>query len=88
MAASQPREKYVLEPGFMTKKQLIRAYKYGSLDPTIVIDSNHYKWFDKQIEEIEYKIAKKHPNGKAKRGYTPREVKFIFDLLLPPTITK
>ena len=88
MKEQQPVEEFVLEPRFMTKKELIRAYKYGSLNSGIVIDSNDYKWFNKHIESIKHKIAKKHPNGKAKRGYTPREVKFIFDLLLPPTVTK
>jgi len=88
MNEQQPKEEFVLEPRFMTKKELIRAYKYGSLNSEIIIDSNDYKWFDKHIEKIEHKIDKKHANGKAKRGYTPREVKFIFDLLLPPMVTK
>ena len=77
-----------LEPGFMTKKQLVRAYRYGTLNPEVKVTSNDYRWFDKYIKPIENKIMKKHANGRAKRGYSPREVKFIFDLLLPPTITR
>lgn len=34
-----------LEPGFMTKKQLIRAYRYSSIDPAVKVTSNDYLWF-------------------------------------------
>ena len=77
-----------LEPGFMTKKELIRAYRYGTLNNEVKVTSHDYRWFDKYIKPIASKISKKHVNGKAKRSYTPREVAFIFDLLLPPTISK
>jgi len=75
-----------LEPGFMTKKQLVRAYRYNTIDPKVKVTSNDYKWFDKYIEPIKHKIALEFSNGKAKRGYSPREVQFVFDLLQPPTI--
>lgn len=71
-----------LLPGFMTKKQLIMAYRYSSIDSAVKVTSNDYIWFTKYIKPIEQKLMRKHLNGKAKRCYTPREVMFIFDLLL------
>lgn len=86
MGEKQFENEYVLTARFMTKKELIRAYRYGSLDPGIKVTVDDYRWFDKHIACIKHKFMKRYENGKQKRQYTPREVEFIFDLLKPPVI--
>ena len=82
------KTEYKLEPDFMTKKALIRAYRHHSLNPDIKVTINDYRWFNNQIELIQYKLINNYAYGRRKYGYTPREVQLIFDLLLPPTISK
>jgi len=86
-----PFEPYKLEPDFFTKKEVIRAYRYHTLNPFVKVTSNDYRWFDKYIYPIRNEISRLHDYGGikiAKRCYTPREVQIIFDFLMPPTITK
>lgn len=79
-------ERY-LDPKYSFKKDLIRAYKYGSLDPDIVITGHDYQWFREQIQPILHKLAfYKKNRGKRRYLLTPKEVGYIYDLLGKPTI--
>jgi len=78
---------HYIDPKFCFKKYLIIAYKYGSLNPDIVITGHDYRWFREQIEPIKHKLKfKRNVQSKGRYFITPKEVEYIFDLLGKPSI--
>jgi len=78
---------HYIDPRYSFMKDLIRAYKYGSLNPDIVITGHDYQWFKEQIQPIIHKLGfYKKRNGRRRYLMTPKEVQYIYDLLGKPTI--